>query len=152
MEKLLALAISIASQAFEKKFDRAGSPYILHCIWVMNKVRHLGHGVMILAILHDLIEDTDWTIERLLALGFPRDICDDLELLTHNPEEPYNDYIHKMNIHRNVIEVKLRDLEHNSKITRLKGIRDNDVERMKKYHASYLYLKRELVTLNNLNL
>lgn len=144
LEYLLSKAISIASVAFLGVVDKSGSPYILHLLWVMHKVRHLGYRAMILAVLHDLIEDTDWTLENLLSEGFPKDICDDLDLLTHKPEVSYLVYIARMQYNPRVMEIKLRDLEHNSKITRLKGIRDKDVQRMKKYHEAYTFLKVKL--------
>jgi len=62
----LGKAIAIAATAFEGAIDKGGNPYILHCLWVMNAVRHLGEDYMIVAVLHDLLEDTDWTAERLV--------------------------------------------------------------------------------------
>jgi (p)ppGpp synthase/HD superfamily hydrolase len=62
---MLARAIEIASKEFVNVTDKSGRPYILHCLWVMNKVRHLGDTYMIVAVLHDLIEDTHWTLEML---------------------------------------------------------------------------------------
>ena len=58
---MLGRAIEIASVAFSRVQDKSGSPYILHCLWVMDRVRHLGEDAMIVAVLHDLVEDTDWT-------------------------------------------------------------------------------------------
>lgn len=67
---MLGKAISIAAQAFEGKRDKSGSPYILHCLWVMDGVKHLGEDVMIAAVLHDLIEDVpDWTFAQLTKEG-----------------------------------------------------------------------------------
>jgi (p)ppGpp synthase/HD superfamily hydrolase len=86
LNTLLSLAISIASKAFEGLLDRGGRPYILHCLWVMNKVRHLGPKYMIVAVLHDLIEDTFWTIEMLRGIGFPEDVLEAIDLLTHKDD------------------------------------------------------------------
>lgn len=139
---LLAKAIRIASVAFEDTFDKGGKPYILHCLWVMDKVRHLGEDYMIVAVLHDLIEDTDWTLERLEQEGFPIGITAALELLNFTTAD---DYIRRIKVIKEIndiaTQVKLRDLEHNSKITRLKGIRDKDIQRLKKYNEAYLILK-----------
>lgn len=139
---LLSKAISIAAQAFEGEYDKGGRPYILHCLWVMNKVRHLGDIYMIVAVLHDLLEDTDWTHEMLLAEGFPKEIVDYLEILNHDKENvPYMDYImNDVAKHQVTTQVKLRDLEHNSRITRIKDDRPKDLERIGKYQKAFQYL------------
>lgn len=144
MKNLLAKAISIASLEFINKTDKSGQPYILHCLWVMHKVRHLGDVYMIVAVLHDLIEDTDWTIERLFAQGFTKEIIDAIDILTHKKHQEYSgDYIIQIKNNPIAREIKLRDLEHNSKITRLKGLREKDINRVKKYHEAYTYLKNK---------
>lgn len=66
----LAKAIKIASVAFESKTDKGSNPYILHCLHVMNEVKHYGEFTMICAVLHDLIEDTNWTKEDLIKENF----------------------------------------------------------------------------------
>lgn len=145
---LLAKAIRITSVAFEHKTDKSGKPYILHCLWVMNKVRHLGEEYMIVAILHDLIEDTDWIPSDLREEGFPSHIVEALQMLDFRN----CDYIKRIETIAHLaqfdnpeaklaLQVKLRDLEHNSKITRLKGIEDKDIQRLKKYNLAYLILK-----------
>lgn len=57
---LLAKAIKIAAEAFEDKTDKGGNPYILHCLYVMNKVAYLGEEAMIVGVLHDLLEDIEY--------------------------------------------------------------------------------------------
>lgn len=137
----LATAINIASNAHLGQFDKGGNPYILHPLWVMHKVRHLGEKYMIVAVLHDVPEDTEITIENLKELGFNFEIIEALKLLTHDSSVPYMEYIEKLALNDIARKVKLRDLEHNSKITRLKGLRDKDFERLKKYQIAYNYLK-----------
>lgn len=136
----LALAISIVAKAFENKLDKGGNPYILHCLWVMNGVRHLGEDAMITAILHDLIEDTEWIFSQLTELGFSDKIIGDLHLLTHNKETPYDEYIKAISVSKIATAIKLKDLEHNSNITRIKGLRKKDIDRLEKYHRAYVYL------------
>lgn len=143
----LAKAIAITSKAFEEVTDKSGKPYILHCLWVMDRVRHLGNDYMMAAVMHDLIEDTDerseinWTLDLLEDEGFPYEVVKALLYLTHDFDVDYMEYIHTLAENDIARAVKLRDLEHNSKITRLKGIRDKDVLRIKKYNTAYLYLK-----------
>lgn len=138
---MLGKAIAIASKAFENTFDKGGRPYILHCIYVMNSVRFLGDLAMICAILHDLIEDCpEWTFERLREEKFSEEVIVILQLLTHRKETSYDDYIKAIAVHPIAKEIKKRDLEHNSKITRLKGLRKKDFDRLEKYSRAYMYL------------
>lgn len=141
INKLLAKAIAISSTAHEKKFDKGGKPYILHPLWVMDKVRHLGFKYMIVAILHDVVEDTHWTIENLRAQGFPEDVLHSLKLLDFR-DKNYDDQIKLIATDSMAREVKLRDLEHNSKVTRLKGLTKKDIDRLEKYSRSYVYLSK----------
>lgn len=141
MKTLLGRAISIAAEAFEGVHDKGGSPYILHCLWVMNKVRHLGADYMIVAVLHDLVEDTHWTIEDLRREGFSESILYSIDTISKKKGQLYMDYIEGVAINPMARAVKLRDLEHNSKITRLKDLTRKDKERMFKYHQAYTYLK-----------
>lgn len=138
----LGKAIKIASVEFENKLDKGGRPYILHCLWVMDRVRHLGDEYMIVAVLHDLIEDTKWTFEKLRKEGFSEKVIDALKYLTHLEKDSYEDYIEMISCNEIARAVKLRDLEHNSKITRLKGVTKRDFERMKKYNNAYLFLSK----------
>jgi len=139
-KNLLGLAISIAAKAFEGVVDKSGEPYIMHCFEVMrNTVGNVD--VKIAAMLHDLVEDTDWTFEMLKEQGFSERTIEILRLLTHKKETPYMDYIKALSHDKDASEIKRRDLEHNSKITRLQGLTKKDLERMEKYHLAFTYLK-----------
>lgn len=137
---LLSKAIKIAASAHAKQTDKSGAPYILHPLWVMHKVRHLGELYMITAILHDVIEDTPWTVKGLKMEGFPKEVLVALELLDMRGKD-YHEAIRKMIVSDLAIEVKMRDLEHNSKITRLKGLTQKDHDRLVKYNKAYNFLK-----------
>jgi (p)ppGpp synthase/HD superfamily hydrolase len=138
MEKL-ALAISITAKAFEEVLDKGGNPYILHCLRVMNNVQG-DECVKCASVMHDLIEDTDWTFEQLTALGFSDKTLGLLHLLTHQRETSYDDYIKAISVSKEATEIKIRDLEDNSNITRIKGARKKDFDRIEKYHRAYIYL------------
>lgn len=139
-DNMLALAIHTAAHAHLNQVDKQGKPYILHPLWVMDKVRHLGEDCMIVAVLHDLVEDTPWTIDMLRVEGYSEEILLSLSLLDMR-EGDYMDNIDKILENHYATQVKLRDLEHNSKITRLKEITDDDVKRIRKYNAAYTILK-----------
>lgn len=112
----------------------------------MNKVSHLGEEAMIVAVTHDLIEDTDetseinYTFAKMTELGFSDEVVGMLHLLTHQKGTPYDEYIKAISVHKVAKEIKKADLEHNSTITRLKGLRKSDFDRIEKYHRSYIYL------------
>ena len=137
----LGRAISIAGNAFENVNDKGGQPYILHCLWVMNKVRHLGHDFMIVAIFHDLVEDTNWTIEDLRNEGFNESVLYSIDTISKKVGVKYLDYIEGVAINPMARAVKLADLQHNSDITRLKDLTKASKDRTFKYHQAYTYLK-----------
>ena len=142
----LGLAISMTARAFVGVTDKGGVPYIMHCLHVMNKVSHLNDDeLMIIAVLHDLIEDTNYTFEILESLGFSKRVIDVLRLLTHDPEVPYMDYISALSLNPDARIVKMADLDHNSRVTRMKGIRPKDLRRIEKYQKAFSFLQNDAV-------
>jgi len=138
----LGTAIAITSEAFKKTTDKGGKPYILHCLHVMNKMKYMNdEELMIIAVLHDLVEDTSWTFCNLKDAGFSSRVINALMKLTHKQNEEYGDYIGRVSTNKDAILVKLQDLRHNSDVTRMKGIRKKDLDRIEKYHKAYNYLK-----------
>lgn len=142
--KMLGKAIAIAAKAFEVKTDRGGKPYILHCLWVMNATGGDDEDVLCAAVLHDLVEDCpEWTIKRLLDEGFSQRTVDIINILTHRKaDQSYDDYIKGIALDTDCTRIKKKDLEHNSSITRLKGLGKKDFDRAEKYHRAYTYLSR----------
>lgn len=140
MPTQLGKAISLASRVFENTLDKGGSPYILHCIEVMNNV---GDDIELqqIAVLHDVIEDTDMTFNDLSVAGFSDRVIVALKLLTHDRSISYDDYIDNLSVNKDAVIVKMADLRHNSDIHRMKGLRKKDFERLAKYHRSYAFLK-----------
>ena len=141
----LGRAIAITTAAFEGKTDKAGVPYILHCLHVMNSV-HGGESLKIAAVLHDLIEDTDWTLDGLRKEGFSDRVVNAVELLTHYPVGhplgmTYMAYVKRLASNKDAKKVKMADLRHNSDIHRMKGISEKDFSRLTRYHKAYAYLR-----------
>lgn len=140
---MLDKAISYAATAFQGKMDKGGKPYILHCLHVMNKVAcHNDEELMIIAVLHDIVEDTDWELKSLIDAGFSERVILGVQTLTHKKGVSYDDYIKAIALSDDARLVKLEDLKHNSDITRMKGLRKKDFDRLEKYHRSYEYLKK----------
>lgn len=138
---MLDKAINIAAHVFEGKYDKGGQPYILHCLHVMNVVGPDDHELMSIAVLHDVVEDTEVTFDDLKNDGFSNRVIDALKLLTHKKGTPYEDYIKGIATNDDARKVKLADLRHNSDITRMKGLRKKDFDRLEKYHRAYEYLR-----------
>lgn len=141
---MLSTAIRIAATAFENKFDKGGTPYIMHCLYVMHKVKHLGELAMACAVLHDVIEDCaeeGYDAQYLHEQGLSFGILHIVRMLTHDPKVPYMDYIKNLACDPIAKAIKMADLEHNTKVSRLKGLRKKDFDRLEKYSIAYQYLK-----------
>lgn len=139
--KLLAIAISIAADAFKDSMDKSGQPYILHCLYVMDKQTTTKRKII--GVLHDVVEDTHWDYDDLRNYGFGDEYLDPLKLLEHDPLlKTYDEYIQGISTNKDAVAVKLADLEHNSQPFRLKGLTKSDHARIEKYHRSYVYLSK----------
>lgn len=104
-------AIRTAVFAHKDQQDKNGEPYILHPLRVMLKMR--TEDEQIVAILHDLIEDTYWTLEALKWKGIPGNILGALDAITRRKDEPYMDYIERVSTNKLASNVKIEDLKDN---------------------------------------
>ena len=136
---LLEKAISIAVQAHAGQTDKSGKPYILHVLRVMMKGK--SEDEMIGGILHDLVEDTDWTFEQLKEEGFPQHIITALELVTRKDREKYSDFIQRISGNPLAVAIKLNDLDDNMNVNRLNEVTVKDAERLSKYINARKYLE-----------
>jgi (p)ppGpp synthase/HD superfamily hydrolase len=137
---MLGKAIAIAAAAHADQTDSGGRPYILHALRVMTNLNTTDEELMSIAVLHDVVEDTHWTIEDLKNEGFSARVLNGVALLTHDDAEPYMDYVQRISASHDATRVKLADLKDNSDITRLRGVREKDIERMKRYHFAFTFL------------
>lgn len=139
---MLGRAIAIASSVHQNQKDKGGNAYILHPMRIMMRLRTSDEELMSIAILHDVVEDSqEWTIDRLRDEGFSARVLAALECLTHDNDVSYEDYIQKISTNRDATRVKLEDLSDNSQLTRLKGLTQNDFDRMIKYQKAFKYLE-----------
>jgi len=144
---VLGLAISIAAQAHERQRDRGGKAYILHPMRLMMRLRTDDVDLMCMAAMHDVVEDSRWTLDALHREGFNDRVITALDCLTHRDGESYDDYLARICTNEDAIMVKLEDLRDNSDITRLKGLSEKDLLRTRKYHHAFILLKDALVKL-----
>ena len=140
----LERAIEIATQAHKGQLDKAGNEYIGHPLRVMEMGKTLQEKIV--GVLHDVVEDTDWTFEALEAEGFTEEIIAALKCVTKISEnENYDDFIERVKKNPLAVAVKINDLTDNMDIRRLPDLSEKDVKRMKKYLKAYKRLIGEPV-------
>lgn len=131
-------AIEIAVKVHEGQTDLNGQPYIGHPFRVMAA----GHTLQekIVGVLHDVIEDSDWTIEDLTAEGFSKEIVDGVDGITKREGEKYKDYLIRVENNPIAVRVKMNDLTDNMDIRRLDELTEEHFNRMRKYLKAYKQL------------
>lgn len=135
----LERAITIASKAHSNQKDKAGCEYILHPLRLMLQMK--TQDEKIIAILHDVIEDSNYTIQDLRHEGFEEGILNPLKLLTRdNKKVTYEDYIKKIKTDPVATKIKIVDLEDNMNLTRIKNLKETDLLRFKKYNRAWHFL------------
>ncbi len=135
----LEKAIEIAVQAHAGAKDKAGAAYILHPLRVMLNCP--DESAKITAILHDVVEDSQFTVSDLKALGFSPEVLDAVDRLTRRKDESYQDFIRRAAFDPIARKVKLYDIEDNLNILRIENPSENDFERINKYRDGHRYLK-----------
>src|SRR5258708_1687614 len=138
-------ALQIAAKAHEGQKDKEGLPYILHPLRAMMSVE--GEEAQIVAVLHDVIEDTTVTADDLRQAGFSENILAAVLCVTHSKDESYADYVVRCKANPIARQVKLADLKDNCRLDRtiLRPQRfEADVARLRKYVLSYKYLTDQI--------
>ena len=135
----LERAIEIALEAHSGQLDKSGCEYIGHPLRVMAAGNTIEEKIV--GVLHDVVEDSGWTFEMLVAEGFSAEIVEALRCLTRLSEtEPYDKFIARVKSNPLAVAVKLNDLTDNMDIRRLPYISDKDVKRLKRYLKAYKQL------------
>lgn len=127
-------ALKLCFEAHKNQADKSGLPYVFHPFHVAEQMT--DEKTTIVALLHDVIEDTSYTLQDLRNLGFDEDVLGALELMTHDKNVPYIDYVAKIKGNAIAKTVKLADLSHNSDLTRLNEINEAALNRVEKYKAA----------------
>ena len=129
-------AIEIATKAHENATDKYGAPYINHVTRVMNMGQ--TDNEKIVGVLHDVIEDTNWTFEDLEKEGFSKEVIDALKCVTKTSEdEDYAEFIIRVKINPLAVKVKLNDLRDNLDIKRMPEVLESDLKRLNKYLRAF---------------
>ena len=136
---ILDRAKAIATSAHEGQMDKAGKPYIEHPMRVMNMGKTIEEKIA--GVLHDVVEDSDWTFEMLEKEGIPKDVMDALRCVTKlSEDEDYDHFIERVKTNPLAVKVKLNDLKDNMDITRLGEVTEKDLGRLNKYIRAYRQL------------
>lgn len=134
-------ALQLVSTHFRGVTDEDGEPYIMHCLRVMLGVTDpLAQQV---GAMHDLIEDTDVTLDDLRQQGFAEAVVEAVGLLTHAAEDSYATYVIRLKPNSLARQVKMSDLRDNAALNRVLYREDrleHDLKRIQKYLLSYQYL------------
>ncbi len=131
-------AIALAIKAHDGRVDKAGKPYILHVLRVMLALD--TETEMITGVLHDVVEDSCYSLADLKKTRFSDEIITTLDCLTKRDSENYKNYIERIKTNTVAIHVKLADLEDNMDIGRLSNPCKEDSNRLEKYRKAYLNL------------
>ena len=124
-------ALKLCFDAHKEQLDKSGLPYVFHPFHLAEQME--SENTTIVALLHDVVEDTDYTFADLEKMGFSKEVIDALKLLTHDPAIPYMEYVSKIKGNAIAKEVKLADLMHNSDVTRLDVVDEKAKKRREKY-------------------
>ncbi len=127
-------AMRIAFEAHRGQLDRAGIDYVNHPLHLAEQMETEDETCA--ALLHDVVEDSDWTLEQLREEGIPEAAVEAVALLTHDERVPYLDYVAATRENPIAVKVKLADLAHNSDLGRLADVTEADRERLQRYEAA----------------
>jgi (p)ppGpp synthase/HD superfamily hydrolase len=134
-------AIVFATEAHRGQVDRAGNPYILHPLRLMCNVN--SDTERFIALLHDVIEDTDYTVDDLRQRGYSEEIVEAVDCLTRRNDETYEEFIQRIKPNPLARRVKLADLRDNMDIRRLGLLQDKDLERLQRYQNAWFELTKD---------
>ncbi|MBQ7121521.1 MAG: bifunctional (p)ppGpp synthetase/guanosine-3',5'-bis(diphosphate) 3'-pyrophosphohydrolase [Clostridia bacterium] len=131
-------ALVISFNAHKEQIDKSGMPYVYHPYEVAS---HMDDEYSTCtALLHDVVEDTEITLDDLRKEGFPEEVIEALSLMTHADGVPYDDYIKALKTNPIAVKVKLADLTHNSNPDRLETIDERMLQRFEKYKRAKEFL------------
>ncbi len=135
-------AIALARRAHEGQLDKSGQPYIGHPLRVMSRVT--GEHAQMVAVLHDVIEDTWVTADHLAAAGCPPEVVEAVIAISHLPGEPQRDYLTRVAANPLALLVKRADIADNSGPERLARLDARTRRRLTEKYATALRILDEL--------
>ncbi len=137
--ELTKKALKLCFEAHKEQVDKSEMPYVFHPFHLAEQMT--DETTTVVALLHDIVEDTDMTFEDLEKQGFSDEIISALRLLTHDKNTPYMEYVGEIKKNKIATAVKLADLRHNSDLTRLSVIDEKALKRKEKYEKAIKFLE-----------
>ena len=134
-------AMKLCFEAHKDQQDKSGLPYVFHPFHLAEQMQ--DEVTCTVALLHDVVEDTEYTFDDLADMGFPPVVLEALRLLTHEESVPYMDYVRKIKQNPVAAEVKLADLQHNSDLSRMDAVTEQALIRREKYLQAIALLTEE---------
>ena len=131
-------ALKLCFAAHKDQTDKSGIPYVFHPFHLAEQMN--DEDTTVVALLHDVIEDTSYSLDDLRAMGFNEQVLDALALMTHDKRIPYMDYVAKIKENGLARTVKLADLKHNSDLSRLDTVDEKAMKRIDKYRQAIALL------------
>lgn len=132
--ELTKKALKLSFDAHKDQTDKSGMPYVYHPFHLAEQMK--TEETVIVALLHDVVEDTDYTIQDIADMGFLQTVVDALALMTHDKGVPYMDYVARIKENPIATAVKLADLRHNSDTSRLDVLDEKAIQRNQKYEKA----------------
>lgn len=136
---LVEKSLSIALKAYAGQKDKAGKTYILHPLRVMSKME--TEEEMSVALLHDVIEDSEITAQDLSKAGIPTRVIKAVQALTKKEGEDYDQFVDRVLKNKLAAKIKKADIEDNINVLRLNSVSPKDLERIAKYHKAWKKLE-----------
>ena len=134
-------AMKLCFTAHRDQVDKGGLPYVLHPFHLAEQMS--DEDTTVVALLHDVVEDTAYTLEHIRAMGFGETVVEALTLMTHDKAVPYMDYVAQIKGNPIARAVKLADLRHNSDLSRIDKVDEKALRRIEKYKAAIRLLEGE---------
>ncbi len=127
-------ALKLCFEAHKNQTDKTGLPYVFHPFHLAEQMT--DEYTTVTALLHDVVEDTDYTLNDLKEMGYPDEVITALSLLTHDDSSEYMEYVKRLKNNPIARAVKLADLKHNSDLSRYDTIDNRAVKRTAKYQQA----------------
>lgn len=124
-------ALKLCFEAHKDQIDKSGIPYVFHPFHLAEQME--TEETTIVALLHDVVEDTEYTLDDIAKMEFGDSVVKAIALLTHDDDTDYMDYVRVIKSNPIAKAVKLADLKHNSDLSRLDTIDEWALKRREKY-------------------
>lgn len=134
-------AMKLCFEAHKDQTDKSGMPYVFHPFHLAEQMT--DEETTVAALLHDVVEDTAYTLEDLRVMGFPESVLAAIGLMTHDDGTSYLEYVARLKGNPIARTVKLADLVHNSDLSRLNVIDAKALERIETYRKAIVLLQAD---------